>query len=128
MATIKADQLAQEIVKILDDYRDTTIDKMKESVDKAAKQAVNELKTSSPKRTGAYAKDWAAKKDRKANKWAYGKVVYNKKHYRLTHLLEKGHDVKHKGRVVGHADPIKHIADAEEKAINTLVEGIKDDS
>lgn len=124
MATIKADQLAQEIVKILDDYRDTTIDKMKESVDKAAKQAVNELKTSSPKRTGAYAKDWAAKKDRKANKWAYGKVVYNKKHYRLTHLLEKGHRKVNGGMVA--ARP--HIAKVEEKAINTLVEGIKDDS
>lgn len=121
---IKADQLAQEIVKILDDYRDTTIDKMKESVDKAAKQAVNELKTSSPKRTGAYAKDWAAKKDRKANKWAYGKVVYNKKHYRLTHLLEKGHRKVNGGMVA--ARP--HIAKVEEKAINTLVEGIKDDS
>lgn len=124
MATIKADQLAQEIVKILDDYRDTTVDKMKEAVDKAAKQAVNELKTSSPKRTGAYAKDWAAKKDRKANKWAYGKVVYNKKHYRLTHLLEKGHRKVNGGMVA--ARP--HIAKAEEKAINTLVEGIKDDS
>lgn len=124
MATIKADQLAQEIVKILDDYRDTTIDKMKEAVDKAAKQAVNDLKTSSPKRTGAYAKDWAAKKDRKANKWAYGKVVYNKKHYRLTHLLEKGHRKVNGGMVA--ARP--HIAKVEEKAINTLVEGIKDDS
>lgn len=124
MATIKADQLAQEIVKILDDYRDTTIDKMKEAVDIAAKQAVNELKTSSPKRTGAYAKDWAAKKDRKANKWAYGKVVYNKKHYRLTHLLEKGHRKVNGGMVA--ARP--HIAKVEEKAINTLVEGIKDDS
>lgn len=121
---IKADQLAQEIVKILDDYRDTTIDKMKGAVDKAAKQAVNELKTSSPKRTGAYAKDWAAKKDRKANKWAYGKVVYNKKHYRLTHLLEKGHRKVNGGMVA--ARP--HIAKVEEKAINTLVEGIKDDS
>lgn len=124
MATIKADQLAQEIVKILDDYRDTTVDKMKEAVDKAAKQAVNELKTSSPKRTGAYAKDWAAKKDRKDNKWAYGKVVYNKKHYRLTHLLEKGHRKVNGGMVA--ARP--HIAKVEEKAINTLVEGIKDDS
>lgn len=124
MATIKADQLAQEIVKILDDYRDTTVDKMKEAVDKAAKQAVNELKTSSPKRTGAYAKDWAAKKDRKGNKWAYGKVVYNKKHYRLTHLLEKGHRKVNGGMVA--ARP--HIAKVEEKAINTLVEGIKDDS
>lgn len=124
MATIKADQLAQEIVKILDDYRDTTVDKMKEAVDKAAKQAVNELKTSSPKRTGAYAKDWAAKKDRKANKLAYGKVVYNKKHYRLTHLLEKGHRKVNGGTVA--ARP--HIAKVEEKAINTLVEGIKDDS
>ena len=124
MATIKADQLAQEIVKILDDYRDTTVDKMKEAVDKAAKQAVNELKTSSPKRTGAYAKDWAAKKDRKANKWAYEKVVYNKKHYRLTHLLEKGHRKVNGGMVA--ARP--HIAKVEEKAINTLVEGIKDDS
>jgi hypothetical protein len=124
MATIKADQLAQEIIKVLDDYRDATVDRMKDSVDKAAKEAVSELKTSSPKRTGAYAKDWAAKKDKQTNKWAYGKVVYNKKHYRLTHLLEKGHRKVNGGKVA--ARP--HIAKVEEKAINTLVEGIKNDS
>lgn len=121
---IKADDLAKQVAKTLDKYKDATIDNMKKSVDKAAKEAVADLKTDSPKRTGAYAKDWTSKKDKQAKKWAYGKVVYNKGHYRLTHLLEKGHRKVNGGFVK--AQP--HIANVEKQAIDTLVEGIKNDA
>ena len=110
---IKADQLAKEVAKVLDEYQDATIDVMKKAVDKASKEAVDSLKSDSPKRTGAYAKDWASKK-----------VVYNKKHYRLTHLLEKGHRKVNGGFVA--ARP--HIAKVEQEAIDTLVKEIKDDA
>ena len=119
---IKADELANTIAKTLEEYKGATVETMKKAVDKAAKQAVSDLKATSPVQTGAYAKDWAAKNDRKANKWAYAKVVYNKKHYRLTHLLEKGHRKVNGGMVA--ARP--HIAKVEEEAIDELVKEIKD--
>lgn len=121
---IKPDQLMSEITKILDEYQDATIGVMKKAVDKSAKEAVDSLKTDSPKRTGAYAKSWTSKKDKQLNKWAYAKIVYNKKHYRLTHLLEKGHKTVNGGFVA--ARP--HIAKVEQEAIDTLVKEIKDDA
>lgn len=52
----------------------------------AAKQAVKDLRKTSPIRNGDYAKGWAYTKDRTARY-----TVYNKKYYYLTHLLENGH-------------------------------------
>lgn len=122
---IKADELSSEISKILTEYEDTTLDKMKDAVDKATKEAVTDLKNESPKLSGAYAKSWASKADKQKNNWAYAKVVYNKKYYRLTHLLEKGHRVvgAKNGRTWVNAR--QHISKAEQKAVQTLIEEIK---
>ena len=118
---IAADQLAKAIADTLEEYRDATVEAMKEATDKAAKQAVQELKATSPKLSGAYSKDWAAKNDKQKNKWAYAKVVYNRRHYRLTHLLEHGHKKVNGGMVA--ARP--HIAKVEQEAIDQLVKEIK---
>lgn len=120
------DDLSKAIQKTLAEYEGVTIDSMKAAVDKASKEAVRELKSSSPKRTGAYAKSWAAKKARLANKWAYQKTVHNKEHYRLTHLLEKGHRVvwAKNGRTWVDARP--HIEKVEQKAVETLVNEMKE--
>ena len=126
MSKTTVDGLAKAIQKTLAEYEGVTVDSMKAAVDKVSKEAVRELKGSSPKRTGAYAKSWAAKKARLTNKWAYQKTVYNKEHYRLTHLLEKGH------RVVGakngrtRVDPIPHIEKVEKKAVENLVREMKE--
>lgn len=50
--------------------------------------------------------------------------MLNKKRYYITHLLEKGHRKANGGYVA--ARP--HIAKVEAEAIDTLVEGIKNDS
>ena len=120
------DDLSKAIQKTLAEYEGVTIDSMKAAVDKASKEAVRELKGSSPKRTGEYAKSWAAKKARLTNKWAYQKTVYNKEHYRLTHLLEKGHRVvgAKNGRTWVDARP--HIEKVEQKVIETLVNEMKE--
>lgn len=126
MSKATADGLAKAIQKTLAEYEGVTIDSMKAAVDKASKEAVRELKSSSPNRTGAYAKSWAAKKARLPNKWAYQKTVYNKEHYRLTHLLEKGHKVvgAKNGRTWVDARP--HIEKVEQKAVETLVNEMKE--
>ena len=126
MSKTTVDGLSKAIQKTLAEYEGVTIDSMKAAVDKASKEAVRELKSSSPNRTGAYAKSWAAKKARLTNKWAYQKTVYNKEHYRLTHLLEKGHRVvgAKNGRTWVDARP--HIEKVEQKAVETLVNEMKE--
>lgn len=120
------DGLAQAIQKTLAEYEGVTIESMKSAVDKASKEAVRELKSSSPKRNGAYARSWKSKKKKLANKYAYEKTVYNKDHYRLTHLLEKGHRVvgAKNGRTWVDARP--HIEKVEKKAVETLVNEMKE--
>ena len=78
---------------------------MQSVFDTTARDAANKLKKTSPKAKGEYARNWAVKKE-------LGKAtVYNKKPtYRLTHLLENGHDVVVNGQKVGHAKPQTHIA------------------
>ena len=123
---VKADEFANAVNKVIQDYEGATITVMQNAVDKASTEAVKKLKSSSPKASGAYAKSWASKKTKMANKWAYEKTVYNKEHYRLTHLLEKGHRVvgSKNGRVWVDARP--HIETVEKEAIETLVKEIKE--
>lgn len=120
------DGLAQAIQKTLAEYEGVTIESMKAAVDKASKEAVRELKSSSPKRNGAYARSWTSKKKKLASKYAYEKTVYNKNHYRLTHLLEKGHRVvgAKNGRTWVDARP--HIEKVEKKAVEKLVNEMKE--
>jgi hypothetical protein len=120
------DDLSKAIQKTLAEYEGVTIESMKAAVDKASKEAVRELKSSSPKRNGAYARSWTSKKTKLANKYAYEKTVYNKDHYRLTHLLEKGHRVvgAKNGRTWVDARP--HIEKVEKKAIEDLVNEMKE--
>ena len=120
------DDLSKAIQKTLAEYEGVTAEGMKAAVDKASKEAVRELKSSSPKRNGAYARSWTSKKKKLANKYAYEKTVYNKDHYRLTHLLEKGHRVvgAKNGRTWVDARP--HIEKVEQKAVEKLVNEMKE--
>ena len=122
---IKADELAAKLTEILNQYQDATTENMKQAVDKVAKKVEKKLHSDSPKRTGAYARSWAVKKDPSVKQWSYTKIVYAKDpHYRLTHLLEKGHRKVNGGFVA--ARP--HIAKVEQEAIEELVKEIKNDA
>ena len=75
--------------------------------EEVAEDTVSNLKQTSPKKTGKYAKSWKVTK--KGTKY----IVHAKPPYhRLTHLLERGHAKVNGGRVPGKV----HIAPAEEKA------------
>ena len=120
---IRADELAQAIVKELSDFENATEETVKAAVDKAAKNAVSALKTDSPKRTGKYAASWADKVDKSKKARVYTRIVYSKDpHYRLTHLLEKGHKARN-GRFVSAR---VHISPIEKNAIDDVIQGIKD--
>lgn len=89
-----------------------------DALDVVLPETVDDLKATSPKDHGDYAQDWTYKRT-----GGLSFVVYNKDHYRLTHLLEKGHAIANQhghysGRVPAHV----HIKPAEKRACERLVE------
>lgn len=126
---ISIDKLTDEVMKELDEYADVCEETLIEVTNSISKEAVAQLKTSSPRRKrggGAYAKSWSQKNDpdyRGSKK--YGKVVYNKEHYRLTHLLEYGHPIVKNGKEVGSAKEFPHIEKVEQWVISEYERRLK---
>lgn len=110
-STISPDKIDDAIKDTLAEYAEFVQESIEETVNDVSADTSDELKKTSPKRTGKYAKSWRVKivKERLGT---YA-IVYNKDHYRLTHLLENGHAKVNGGRVNG----IEHIRPAEQKAI-----------
>ena len=94
-------------------------DDVKQALEKAskdvAKEGINRLKSSSPKRTGEYAKGWGQSRRKSSI------VIHNKTKPGLTHLLEKGHAKRGGGRV----GPQKHIEPVEEWVKKEMVNRIE---
>ena len=117
---IKPNQIADTILSALNEYTDDVIDQIRVDVDQVSKETVTDLKRTSPKKTGAYAKGWVKKVvyDQK------GRLVvriYNKNKPSLTHLLEYGHKKRGGGMV-----PAKqHIRPASESASQKLLQKAK---
>ena len=106
-----------QMVEIMDDYHREVNRAVEESAKEAADVCMKQLKNTSPKRPkhGEYARSWAVKEDSiGADVTDY--VVYNKKHYQLTHLLENGHMIRNAKGTYGRVRPIKHIAPAADSA------------
>ena len=112
MSTIKVDQLADEVMKQLNDFADATCDDMKAAVKKAGNTVRDQIKSTAPNRTGAYAKSWSVK-NTKESSHAFEVTIYSRNRYQLAHLLEFGHAKRGGGRVSGRA----HIAPAEQAGI-----------
>ena len=121
MTNIDIDQLAAEIAKGLADYSQDVVEKVNVSSEKVGKAAVKQLKETSPKRYGKYAKSWAIKKETEIGQ-PNSIIIHNKKHYSLTHLLEHGHAKKGGGRVEGKP----HIRPAEEMVIQEFMQEVEE--
>lgn len=107
---IKVDDLAVEVMGSLSEYYATVVHETEQRAKAAAYECRNILRKTSPKRTEKYAPDWQVKQGKSRQAALY--IVYNRKHYRLTHLLEFGHAKVNGGRV----EAIPHIQPAAEKA------------
>lgn len=129
--SIEIDQLADAVMDVLEEYRDVTVDVMKDAVDKVTKENVAEIRSDIPAAgiggKGDYRKSWASKQDAESKKrYAYAKVVYAKDpHYRLTHLLEKGHDLIVRKKPLGRVKAFVHIRPAADDAAEKLEKYVK---
>lgn len=118
--TIRPEQLAQEVMKELEEYADLTADVLKKEIQAAGKAAKQQVSQTAPRRTGRYAKSWSVKKVSETSN-SMEITVHSKDRYMLTHLLENGHAKRGGGRVAA----IPHIAPAEEMAADLLEKNIE---
>lgn len=128
MSKINIDKLELEVARTLDKYAVMTSEVAKEVVEQTAKDTVARLKELSPKDRGNYAKTWKYDKSQiRRGLWRFSTVVYNDKNYRLTHLLEYGHDIVNKnGDKKGRTTAQPHIAKAEEIALEEMTNNMID--
>ena len=109
-----------QMKEILDDYEEDVHDLADKENKRAAKDAAAELRNTSAKKTGEYAQGW---KSKKLGDMDF--VTYNATMPGLTHLLEKGHQIVNKKGEYGRTRGDHKIADAEEKAVNELIQRIE---
>ena len=122
MAKINVDQLAAEIARELSKYSQEIVEKINISSEKVGKAAVKQLRQTSPKRTGEYAKSWTITTEKEVGQ-PHKRIIHAKApHYRLTHLLEYGHAKVGGGRIEGKP----HIRPAEEMVIQAFVREVEE--
>ena len=120
--SIQPNQLMEAVTGILNDYSEEVGKSVKEDVLDSGKRCV-ELVHQNIDSAGI-----GGKKYRKSFKstttkdtpWITTVEIHSPKHYRLTHLLEFGHVVKRKGKVLGNARAYPHLSPAEKEAEQIL--------
>lgn len=121
--------LTLDVKNILKDYSEDTIETTKKVVADVAKETAKRLRSTSPQRTGKYAKGWSSKVE--TTRLTVNATVYGTSGtYQLAHLLEHGHATRNgTGRIFMPTPAHPHIADAEEwanqKAYNEIMEKLE---
>ena len=125
---VSVDELSNVILEYLENFKDVTEEACKDGVLTTADEAVKELRSAHPAGSGKsgswdkYDSGWKKRvSTMKTKEKGILAVVYNEKHYRLTHLLEKGHALVGGGRT----QAFPHIAPVEEKCEDNLIKNIK---
>lgn len=119
MVNVSVEQLADTITDAVREYTEDVSKAVEEKVDEVADKVLQEAISLSPKRTGSYAKGF--KKTKADEKGKAKRIIWNKKHYRLVHLLEFGHAKRGGGRVPAYP----HLRPAYEKYAADLPGEIK---
>lgn len=120
------DEFTERYLRIADDYEREVYEETKKGIDKTAKKMKDVIRDSTEfqDRTGKYRKAFALRKQEDRTWKRYSKTWYVKApHYRLTHLLEKGHLTRSGGRT--RAFP--HIEKGEQYAEENLIQNIEEE-
>lgn len=117
---VSIEDLPMVVKKSLEEYCDFAADEVKQIVQEVSEYVKAEIKENAPVDTGEYQKSWKVSKE-KETATSLAMVVHSEKHYRLTHLLEKGHAKRGGGRVEAQV----HIAPAEKNAEKMIVEKVE---
>lgn len=110
---IKPNQLALYVNMQIQEYGSDIQKAVYVAADETAQELRDELKTAGDFKGRKYRTSWSYEIEQNH----YGSVkatVFNKKHYRLTHLLEFGHAKQNGGRTRS----FPHIAPVNEKAVD----------
>lgn len=121
---VKPEQLDEAIRGQLETYSAEITKNINENLKEVADTTAETLKKGGAykERTGKYTPDWSVTA-RKAVSTTQGEQysVHNRKHYQLTHLLEKGHVTRNGKRTRA----FEHILPAEQAAEELAVEAVE---
>lgn len=115
--------ISWQMAEILDGASEEVKAAVEKAVEIVPEETAEDLRQTSPKDHGDYAKSWTVKRQ-----GSLSAIVHNKEHYRLTHLLERGHTKANQyGKFAGRVPARVHIAPAESRAIKRFKEVIEDE-
>lgn len=77
---IKIEQLADTVMKGMEDYAKLAAEDLKKDVQKAGKTVKQQIESTAPKKTGKYSKSWAVKKTRETSD-SIQVVVHSKRNH-----------------------------------------------
>lgn len=117
---VKPIDLDKAIAEVLNEYGDKVYDALPQAIEEVSDKALKQLRdvtnfAPNGHATGKYSASWDIQtvfKDRLHDSL----VIYNAEHYRLTHLLEKGHAKRGGGRVPAYP----HIGPVNDWAVEEL--------
>lgn len=123
VVNIKPEQLDEAIREQLETYNEEIRQNISKNLKEVAEKTADTLKQggSYQERTGKYTPDWSVTARKTSAIQGENYSVHNRKHYQLTHLLEKGHVTRSGSRT--RAFP--HILPAEQAAQELAVEAVE---
>ena len=121
MSKLRLDGIEVAIGKELSGYQKSVTEIVKGACKETAVECLKDIKTTSPRKTGAYRRGWKLKEEVN-NALQVSYVIKNTTKPHLTHLLEKGHAKVNGGRV----DGIPHIKPAEDRAAQMLTKLVEE--
>lgn len=114
-----SDSLTVQLQDVFEEYTEKVKRATNNSMETTAKEGVQKLRSTSPRKSGSYARGWSIKRERGVG-GINTVIIRNRTDYQLTHLLEKGHVIRNKKGTYGSAPAHPHIKDVEEWANQEL--------